>query len=193
LLKDPDQRRLFLRTGIGWHNGARMYATPSDIPYDLRHNPWGPPKSRSRMAHERPRYPSAEWDWPHCGQTPFYSHNRTKEEQASDLRYNRATLSLLGGSWLFLYSLQIFGVLPASSPDNSQGAIVSSTDANHSRASDSLKNARDQAKAFAQSRREGVKRDARVMELDRQAQRQVEQGHTALAVGEPSVSPEGRG
>lgn len=180
LLVDPSSRRNFDISGLGWGStsggfpSGRKYASPDDIPFDLRHNPWGQPKTSSRASdsarysHQRGPYPSAPWDWPH---EEFYTSNfgsRTPNDADRPI----SSKAMLGGLSLFslaFYSYNIFVSVPSSDPERINATSSSGLkvmEERHERASQALLEARSQAKDHAASRREYIQRHARLLELE---------------------------
>jgi len=177
LLRDSNSRQTYLRFGAGWDTASRLY---SEVPLDLRHNPWGTPKNR--QAHQRAHYPSSEWDWHQDAyrQDDFYTANFRHDKPITPFMSNRTLLWSLGGCSFALYLFQMLAVIPASHPETQQrllngeetnmfaGASPTGPTERHIKTAKDLSEARMKAKQYAEGRREGIKRAARVQQLRRQ-------------------------
>lgn len=178
LLGNDHRRNAFLRSGLGWHSGSsptsggRKYATSDDIPYDLRHNPWGQPRTSRTYSysHHRGPYPSAPWDWPHMHDefyTSNHTHNHNNDADRPVSNKNLFRLLLAGSLSFYLYNIAVS--VPENDPERisaAGGSGLKVMEDRHEFARKALVDAREQAKLNAAARRQQIRGHAKLLELE---------------------------
>lgn len=172
LLSNDQSRQLFLRSGLGWRGpggSAGGGFSSDDIPFDVRHNPWGQPRTstRTRYGHQRGAYPSMHWDW---SEADFYTPSYDKQGSDADKPLSNSIMfGMLGFGSLAFYFYNILVSVPENDPAKitaSGGSGLKVMEDRHEKARMALVDARQAAKENAAERRLQIRGQAKLFGLD---------------------------